>query len=269
EGHRAAALRQAAIAAFEHLAVFGALGLQHGLSLRRCLFRCRGRSRRRACRRLTTLDGRLRFELRGFEHLALEDPHLDADDAVGRMSLGEAVVDVGTEGVQRNAALAVPLSTRNLGSVQTARNAHFHAQRATAHRAHHGALHRATEHDTLLDLLRDAVGDQLRIQLGLADLGDVQPHVRHDHPEQLRRFLAQLLDVLALLADYDARTRGLDRDVDLLRGTLDLDAAHRSLGEALTQELAHPEVGMHVHRELLLPRVPARRPVAGDPKTYA
>src|SRR5262245_59766167 len=43
------------------------------------------------------------------EHFTLEDPHLDADDAVSGAGLGKAVVDVGAERVQRDAALAVPL----------------------------------------------------------------------------------------------------------------------------------------------------------------
>src|SRR6185437_3329503 len=97
EGHGAAALRQAAVAALEHLAVLGALGLQHGLSRR-------GSRRRR--RSLCAL-GRLSLELDLVEDLALEDPDLDADDAVGRVSLGESVVDVGSERVQRNATFAV------------------------------------------------------------------------------------------------------------------------------------------------------------------
>ena len=95
-----------------------------------------------------------------------------------------------------------------------------------------------------LELLRDAFGDQLRVELGLADLGDVDAHVGSGHAEQLRRLLAQLLDVLALLADHDARTRRLDRDVRLLR-------AARSIWMRLTEascELAcagtrAPEIG--------------------------
>src|SRR5512142_2838145 len=34
--------------------------------------------------------------------VALVDPHLDADDAVGRLGFGEAVVDVGTQRMQRH-----------------------------------------------------------------------------------------------------------------------------------------------------------------------
>src|SRR5690606_32110140 len=55
------------------------------------------------------------------EHVTLVHPHLDADDAVGGVRLGKAVVDVGTQGVKRHAAFAIPLGTGNLGAVQTTR----------------------------------------------------------------------------------------------------------------------------------------------------
>ena len=50
------------------------------------------------------------------EHLALEDPALDADDAVGRLGFSGSVVDVGAQRVQRNAAFAVPLRAGDLGA---------------------------------------------------------------------------------------------------------------------------------------------------------
>src|SRR5262249_30701007 len=75
--------------------------------------------------------------------------------------------------------------------------------------------------------------------------------------------------VLALLADHDARTRGLDGDVDALGGALDLHAAHGRIGELLLEELAHADVGVHVDRELLLAGVPLGHPVAGDAEASA
>src|SRR5579862_4091166 len=51
--------------------------------------------------------GRLRLGL--IEHLALEDPNLDADHPVGGLRLGEAIVDVGAERVQRHPPFAVGL----------------------------------------------------------------------------------------------------------------------------------------------------------------
>src|SRR5580658_3047678 len=58
-------------------------------------------------RRLVGAAGR--YRARGLEHLALEDPHLHADDAVGGVGLGQTIVNVGAEGVQRHTAFTRPL----------------------------------------------------------------------------------------------------------------------------------------------------------------
>src|ERR1044071_3535458 len=50
------------------------------------------------------------------QHLAAEDPDLDADDAVGRLRLCEAVADVGAQRVQRHAPFTVPLGARDFRS---------------------------------------------------------------------------------------------------------------------------------------------------------
>src|SRR5208282_2540535 len=55
------------------------------------------------------------------QHLALEHPYLDADHAVGRLGLGEAVVDVSAQRVQWHPAFAIPLGARNLDAVEPAR----------------------------------------------------------------------------------------------------------------------------------------------------
>src|SRR5215475_11066336 len=52
--------------------------------------------------------------------LALEDPDLHAAGAVGRLRGRDAVVDVGAQGVQRHAALAIPLHARDLGAAEAA-----------------------------------------------------------------------------------------------------------------------------------------------------
>ena len=77
------------------------------------------------------------------EHLALEDPGLHADDAVGGLGFGETEVDVGAQGVQRHAAFAVPLHASDFSAAQTTRNVDPDALGAEAHgrldRALHGA----------------------------------------------------------------------------------------------------------------------------------
>src|SRR5580698_2903860 len=48
-----------------------------------------------------------RLDFRLIEYFALEDPDLDADHPVGGLRFGQAVVDVGAEGVQRHPSFAV------------------------------------------------------------------------------------------------------------------------------------------------------------------
>src|SRR5690606_19597506 len=105
---------QAVIAALVLLAVLGTFWLQHDGLPRLTVT---GRTRRT----FAALGARVVLlflaNLGEVEHLALINPHLDADDAVGRLGLGKTVIDVGTQRVQRHTTLAVPLRTRDLGAV--------------------------------------------------------------------------------------------------------------------------------------------------------
>src|SRR5512143_1390948 len=208
-----------------------------GCSILRSWSCCRTRRRGAAARPLRRFRLR-RGSRRGLgvvrEHLALEHPHLDADHAVRRARFREAVVDVGAQRVQRHPALAVPLGARDLDAVEPARAHDLDPLCAEPHRVLHRALHRAAEHDPLLELLGDRVGDQLRVDLGLADLLDVEADLAAHHPAEIR---AQRLDVLALLADHDARPRAMDRDPRVLRRPLDRDLADRGVPELLLQVL--------------------------------
>src|SRR3569833_79627 len=86
---------------------------------RRRRFGCWSRGRRASALSGLTLN-RCQVDVRLVEHFALEDPDLHADHAVRRARLGQAVVDVSTEGVQRDAAFAVPLRTGDFATDQTA-----------------------------------------------------------------------------------------------------------------------------------------------------
>ncbi len=50
------------------------------------------------------------------EDLALEDPHFDAAGPIGRVGGGDAIVNVGAQGVQRHPAFAVPLEAGDFRS---------------------------------------------------------------------------------------------------------------------------------------------------------
>src|SRR5688500_5702765 len=99
------------------------------------------------------------------EDLALEHPHLDAADAVGGVRLGLGIIDVAAQRVQRHAALAVPFGAGDLGAAETAGAGDPDALSAEAQRRLHGALHRPAERDAPLELVGDALGDELGIDL--------------------------------------------------------------------------------------------------------
>src|SRR5947208_1952427 len=80
-------------------------------------------------RKLSYLGRRLPSVLR-LVLFAAVDPHLHADLSVGRIGLGEAVIDVRLERVEREATLLVPLGARDLGAVETAGAADLDSLRA-------------------------------------------------------------------------------------------------------------------------------------------
>src|SRR5437868_4489470 len=67
----------------------------------------------------------LRLALLGRQDLATVDPRLDSDDAIGGARFGEAIVNVGAQGMQWQTALQIPLRAGNLVAVQAARDADF------------------------------------------------------------------------------------------------------------------------------------------------
>src|SRR6202167_5708859 len=265
ERDRVAALRAARNLALELFAELGPLRLHHAVLPDST---DRGSGGFRGLRRGLGL-GRGALALGVLEHFALEDPNLDADHAIGGLRLGKTVVDVGAEGMQRHASLAVGLGTRDFRSVEPAGDAHLDAQRTRTHGVGDGALHGAAEHHALFQLLGYSLGHQLRVQLGLADLGDVQAHIVHRHPQDLRHAGAELLDVLALLADHDSRPRRMDGDVGAPRGALDMDAAHRGVGKLLVQILPHQVIGVDIGGKRFGSGIPLRRPVARDAESNA
>jgi len=124
----------------------------------------------------------------------------------------------------------------------------------------------AAEHDPLLELLRDAVGDQLSVDFRLAHFFDV--HCDR-HTQLLAEFALEVLDVFALLADHDTRTCRVDRDAGILGGTLDQHARNGCILELLLQVLAHLDVfGQHAG-EVFVAGVPAAGPIAADREAEA
>src|SRR5690606_3277746 len=167
--------------------------------------------------------------------LALVDPDLDTDDAVGRLRQAVAEIDVCAQRVQRHSALTIPLRTGDLRPAEAARNVDTNPLGTEAQCRLHGALHGPAEGDAPLKLLGDALSHQSRINLGLAHLDDVQVHLGR---RQLRQISAHLLDVGALLADQNTRPSRVDRHTALLVRPLDHDLGNPGLALLLHDVLA-------------------------------
>jgi glycerol dehydrogenase-like iron-containing ADH family enzyme len=73
------------------------------------------------------------------------DPDLDADDTIGGVRFGQAIVDIGAQCLQRHAALRLLLDTRNLSAAEPATHHHLDAFGANTHRFLHGLFHRPAE----------------------------------------------------------------------------------------------------------------------------
>src|SRR6516225_490851 len=165
---------------------------------------------------------RLRLTLLLAQDLALVHPALHADHAVSRARFRETVVDVGAQGMQGQASLQIPLGARDFVAVQTAAYANLNTLAAEAQRRIDSLAHSATEADALLELQRNVLRHQLCVELRLVHFENIDVHVAAG---ALLDLLLQLVDLSALAADDDARTRSADDDAQLVAWTLDLNRA--------------------------------------------
>ncbi len=201
-----------------------------------------------------------------FHNLALEDPDLDAAGAIGGEGGGDAEVDVGAQRVQRHPALAIPFDTGDFGAAQAAGAGDADAQRAQAHGGLHRALHHAAEGDAAFKLLGDVLGHQLGVDLGLADLDDVEMHLVGG---EFLHVILQFLDVGALLADHHAGAGRMNGDAALLVRALDHHAADAGGLQLVAEIVANLDVFLKELAVFLLAGVPARIPGAVDAQAQA
>ena len=139
------------------------------------------------------------------------------------MRLGESVIDIGAQRVQRQTALQIPLRTGDFVAVQASAHADFDAFATEAERRIDRLAHGPPEADALFQLQRNRFGDELGIELGLMHFLNIDMHLAR---RLLLQILLQLVDFRALAPDDDSRARRLDDDAQLVARTLDLDRAH-------------------------------------------
>src|ERR1035441_296258 len=141
------------------------------------------------------------FALLRRENLALIDPALHADHAIGRARLGEAVVNVRAQRVQRQPPLQIPLRPRDFIAIQPPAYPHLDALATEAQRRIHRLAHLPPEAHSLFQLQRNRLRYQLRIELRLVHFLDIDMHFA-------RRALLQVLlqhHVFVILRDKPAR----------------------------------------------------------------
>jgi hypothetical protein len=161
----------------------------------------------------------------------------------------EAVVDVGTQRVQRHAAVGVALGAGHLGAAQPSGHLDLDALGAGAHGAGQRALHGAAEGHPVLELLGDRLRHQARVELGALDLEDVDLDLLAGDPVQVA---AKLIDLRARLADHDARPGGVDVDLHLGGVLADRDVRQAGVREPPDDVLADLRVLMQEVGEVAL-----------------
>ncbi len=189
--------------------------------------------------------------------LALIDPALDADAAERRAGLVEAVIDVGTKRVQRDATIRVALGARHFSAAETTGDLNLDALGARAHRARQRTLHRPAERHAVLKLLGDRLRDEARVELGALDLKDVDLDLLASDPVQVT---PELVDLGAGLADHDAWPCRVDVDLHLGGVLADRDVGQPSMRQAADDVLPDQRVLVQVVGEVSLVE-PVRLPI--------
>ena len=162
----------------------------------------------------------------------------------------------------------VGLGAGDLSAAQTAGAHALDALGAEARGTLHGLLHGPAEGDTLLQLGGDVLGHQLRVQVGAADLDDVQSDLLAV-AELVLDGLTQLLDLLAALADDDAGAGDVEVDLDLRVVALDLDLGDAGGVQGLLQVLSDVVVFHEEVADLLGTGIPAGIPILDDADTQS
>ena len=170
----------------------------------------------------------------------MTNPNLDADRSGRRIRFGEAVIDVRLQRMKRHTTFLVLFFASQFRSAETPGAVDLDPVRAHIHRGLDRALHRTPEADAALQLLRDVLGNELRVGLRTPHFGDLNENFLAG--SQLGDLRLHRLQLRTLLADQQSRTGRADGHADTVGETLDLNPGDRRLGELFLDELADREV---------------------------
>jgi hypothetical protein len=111
------------------------------------------------------------------QHFTLTDPNFYPDLTIYRQRKNIRIVDIHPQRMQRGPALFDLLRTRDLSAAQTTGNLDLDPFGAHPQRGSDRHLDGPLVIDTVFDLARDGVSDDIRIQFRPADLQDIDLHV--------------------------------------------------------------------------------------------
>ena len=116
----------------------------------------------------------------------------------------------------------------------------FNSAAIQAHGSRHRLAHRTAMADSLLELHRDVLRDNLRIELGLTNFGDIHLNNggRIDFANKAVQCVGELIDAFAATADDGAGPRGENGDLYAIGGALDFNAGNVAETDALLDVFA-------------------------------
>src|ERR1022692_1222356 len=201
------------------------------------------------------------------QEIAVVDPNLDANMALGGDGLHEAVIDLGPQCRKRDAALHSRFAARHFGTAKPARQLNLDAPSPPLHSLLDSPFQRAAKTLALLQLIRHVLRHQLSVDFGPGDFHRLDLDVTMGH---VLEFLGKLIDLLAFLANNDADASREYIDDHFFPRSLDANAgnARSALLDALLHVLlyilADVEILDQQFGEFLLAGIPGALPVEHD-----
>ena len=152
----------------------------------------------------------------------------------------------------------IGLAAGDFRAAQTAAAGALDALRAQTGRSLHRLLHGATEGNSLFELRSDVLSDELCVEVGAANLDDVQSDAL---AELLLQLQTELFNLLTALADDDAGTGAVQIDLNAGIAALDLDLGDACGIKSLLEILTDVIVLNDQVADLVVAGIPAGIPV--------
>ena len=200
------------------------------------------------------------------EDLTFVDPNLYADTAVGRCGFRKAVVDVGTERLQRNGSLVIMLGTCDFGTAETACNVGLYTLGARFHCSVDSGTGCSSERNSLFEVKCDSFRNKLCVKIPSLFLNDSQSNGLFD---EFFDALSELFDLGAALADNRAGSCTVNEYLNSSAVSFYLDFRNSGRCDLLLDELSDLVVFNDEIAELIIANKPSGIPVTDNAYSQA